>query len=90
MQRPESEILALGAFTKDLLSNVTFNALFKEYTDQMLTAIVSSAPHEVKVREFEYAKSRAMLGFLDHLAGFAEAAQNIINKSNDPDQSDED
>jgi hypothetical protein len=29
----------------------------------MLTAIVSSAPHEVKVREFEYAKSRAMLGF---------------------------
>jgi hypothetical protein len=89
MERPEHDIVALGAYTTGLLNDTTYNELFKEYTDQSLSAIINSAPHEVKVREFEYAKMQALLGFNTFLAGFATAAQNIINKDAN-NQSDED
>lgn len=74
-----------------MLSDDTFNQLFREYSDASLAAIVASQPHEVKAREFEYSKLQALIGFSNYLAGFVEAAQNIINK-NDPNniQSDED
>jgi hypothetical protein len=89
MQRTEDQILALGDGCKSILTDDTFNQLFKEYSDLSLAAIVASQPHEVKVREFEYAKLQAIIGFGNYLAGFVEAAQNIINKD-DPQQSDED
>jgi hypothetical protein len=89
MERPEHEILALGEGCRNVLTDETFNQLFKEYTDLSLAAIVASQPHETKLREFEYAKLQAVMGFSNYLAGFVEAAQNIINK-NDPQQSDED
>jgi hypothetical protein len=87
MERTESEIVAVGTFAKDLLINDTFNALHKEYTDAMLSAIVSSAPHEAKLREFEYAKVQAIIGFVNHLVGLAEAAQTIITRDTQPIQS---
>ena len=93
MQRTESEIVAVGTFAKDLLTSDTFNALHKEYTDAMLSAIVSSAPHEAKLREFEYAKVQAIIGFVNHLVGLAVAAENIINKDTqavEPDALDDD
>lgn len=69
----------------------TFNALHKEYTDAMLSAIVSSQPHETKVREFEYAKVQAISGFVNHLVDLATAAETIINKNEKPaDDADED
>jgi len=93
MERTESEIVSVGTFAKELLSSDTFNALHKEYTDQMLTSIVSSAPHETKLREFEYAKTQAIIGFVNHLVGLAVAAKNIINKDTqavEPDALDDD
>lgn len=90
MERPESEIVALGDYTKGLLNDETFNALFKEYTDQSLSAIVSSKPHELKLREFEYAKLQAMTGFADFLAGFATSAQKIIDRDAAPEAADDD
>lgn len=89
MQRSDSQIIAMGTFTKELLSSDAFCELYKEYTDQSLANIVSSQPHEVKVREFEYAKLQAVAGFVSHMAGLAEAAQTIINNSTQP-SSDED
>jgi hypothetical protein len=87
MQRTQDELLAAGEGAKIILSDGTFNQLFKEYTDLSLQAIVTSAPHETKVREFEYAKLQALKGFIEYLAGFVEAAHNILNP---PEQSDED
>ena len=84
MERTESEIIAVGTFAKELLSSGTFNALHKEYTDQMLSSIVSSQPHETKLREFEYAKTQAIIGFINHLVGLAVAAENIITKNAQP------
>lgn len=91
MQRPEHEILSLGAGAQRVLSDDAFNSIFKEYSDQCLASIVGSQPHEVKAREFEYAKLKALIGFSQHMVSYAEAAQTIINK-NDPNniQSDED
>ena len=90
MSRTDDEILSLGAYTKDLLTGETFNELFKEYSDLSLANIVNSKPHEVKLREFEYAKLQALTGFLQHLASFAEAAENIINASAPEREPDED
>lgn len=84
MERTESEIIAVGTYAKELLSHDTFNALHKEYTDLMLSNIVSSQPHESKLREFEYAKTQAIIGFVDHLVGLAVAAENIIQKNSQP------
>lgn len=84
MQRTESEIVAVGTYARSLLESDTFNALHKEYTDAMLTAIVSSEPHETKAREFEYAKTRAMIGFVNHLLDLAVSAENIIQKNSQP------
>lgn len=84
MQRTESEIVAVGTYAKELLSSDYFNALHKEYTDAMLSAIVSSQAHETKLREFEYAKTQAIIGFVNHLVGLAVAAENIINKNEKP------
>jgi hypothetical protein len=89
MQRTESEIVAVGEYASSLLMHDTFNALHKEYTDAMLSAIVSSQPHEAKLREFEYAKVQAIIGFVNHLVSLAEAAQAIINKNTQPIQSDD-
>lgn len=80
MDRPEHEILALGDGARGVLSDETFNALFKQFSDLCLQTIVSSQPHEVKVREFEYAKLQALIGFSQYLASFVEAAENIKNK----------
>jgi hypothetical protein len=88
MQRPEDEILALGEGAERVMRDDAFNTLFKEYSDQCLAAIVGSQPHEAKLREFEYTKLQALIGFSTHLASYVEAAQNIINK--DKTQSDED
>jgi hypothetical protein len=88
MQRTESEIIAVGTYAKDLLSSDTFNALHKEYTDAMLTAIVSSQPHETKLREFEYAKTQAITGFVNHLLDLAVAAETIIQKNAQTDEDD--
>lgn len=63
-----------------MLSDETFNQLFREYSDASLAAIVASQPHEVKAREHEYAKIQALIGFNEYLVGFVEAAQNIINR----------
>jgi hypothetical protein len=82
--RTESEIVAVGTFAKDLLQSDTFNSLHKEYTDAMLTAIVSSQPHETKLREFEYAKTQAITGFVNHLLDLAVSAENIIQKNAQP------
>jgi hypothetical protein len=90
MERSDQELLALGDFAKGLLTNDTFNVVFKEYSDLSLQAIVGSKPHETKLREFEYAKLQALVGFTDYLVGFAEAAQNLINKNDPTYQSDED
>jgi hypothetical protein len=90
MERTESEIVVVGLYAKDMLSSDTFNALHKEYTDAMLSAIVTSAPHEAKLREFEYAKVQAIIGFVNHLVGLAEAAEKIINKDTQPIDSDDD
>jgi hypothetical protein len=87
MERTQDEILALGEGARGVLTDDTFNTLFKEYTDLSLASIVASQPHEVKLREFEYAKLQALKGFADYLAGFVEAAHNITNP---PQQSDED
>ena len=81
MQRTEREIIAVGAYVKEVLLSQTFNDLYKEYTDAMLSTIVSSQPHETKLREFEYAKTQAMVGFVNHLVGLAEAAEKIIKKN---------
>lgn len=81
MQRTESDIIAVGTYAKGLLQSDTFCALHKEYTDAMLTAIVSSAPHETKLREFEYAKTQAITGFVNHLLDLAVAAETIIKKN---------
>lgn len=89
MQRTEDEILAVAEGARFILTDETFNTLFKEFSDQSLAAIVGSQPHESKLREFEYTKLQALIGFSNYLAGFVEAAQNIINK-NAPQQSDED
>jgi hypothetical protein len=87
MQRPEHEVVALGEGARNVLSDETFNTLFKEYTDLSLSAIANSAPHETKLREFEYAKLQAIKGFAEYLASFVEAAHNITNP---PQQSEED
>jgi hypothetical protein len=70
-----------------LLTSQTFNELHKEYTDEMLSRIVSSQPHETKLREFEYAKTQAIMGFVNHLVALAVAAENIITKNAQPIQS---
>lgn len=88
MQRPDSEVVALGEFAKAFLTNETFNTIYKEYTDLMLNSIITSEPHELKKREFEYAKAQAIIGFVNHLTGYAVAAENIIQQSTE--QSDED
>ena len=80
MERTEDQILTLGEGCKRVLSDDTFNQLFREYSDASLAAIVASQPHETKAREFEYAKLQALIGFSNYLAGFVEAAENIINK----------
>lgn len=90
MQRTDDELLALGEFATNLLSDDTFNRVFKEYSDLILQSIVTSKPHETKLREFEYAKLQALTGFTEHLMGFAEAAHRILNPTNEHDQSDED
>jgi hypothetical protein len=87
MERTQDEILALGEGARNVLSDDTFNTLFKEYTDLSLQAIVASQPHETKAREFEYAKLQALKGFAEHLTGYVLAAHNILNP---PQQSDED
>ena len=87
MERTEDQILTLGEGCKRVLSDDTFNQLFREYSDASLAAIVASQPHEVKLREFEYAKLQALKGFAEYLASFVEAAHNITNP---PQQSDED
>ncbi|MBR1173896.1 hypothetical protein JQ617_08020 [Bradyrhizobium sp. KB893862 SZCCT0404] len=81
MQRTDDEILAVGAYARSLMTDETFNALYREYTDGMLANIIASQPHEVKVREFEYAQIRAMTGFMSHLVGLAESAAKIIEKN---------
>jgi hypothetical protein len=88
MQRPEHEIVSLGEGAERVLSDDAFNVIFKEYSDQCLASIVGSQPHETKLREFEYTKLQALIGFSHHLASYVEAAHNIINK--DKHQSDED
>ena len=90
MERTDDQILALGEGCRRVLEDETFNQLFKEYSDASLATIVASQPHEVKAREHEYAKIQALIGFSNFLAGFVEAAQNIINRSNPNIQSDED
>ena len=80
MQRSEDELLALGEGAKRVLTDDVFNQLFREYSDASLAAIVASQPHEVKAREFEYTKLQALIGFSNYLAGFVEAAQNILTK----------
>lgn len=90
MQRTESATVAVGTYAKEILSSITFNELHKEYTDEMLSAIVSSQPHEAKLREFEYAKVQAMIGFVNHLVGLAEAAEAIIQKNTQPIVQDDD
>jgi hypothetical protein len=92
MERTESEMIAVGTYVKDVLLSDTFNALYKEYTDAMLSAIVSSQPHEAKLREFEYAKTQAMTGFVNHLVGLAAAADKLIkkNEQQNEDHADED
>jgi hypothetical protein len=87
MERTESDTVAVGAFCKDLLNNHTFNELHKEYTDEMLSRIVSSQAHETKLREFEYAKTQAIIGFINHLVALVVAAENIITKNAQPIQS---
>lgn len=88
MQRPEHEIVALGAGCKTILSDDTFNRLFREYSDASLDAIVQSQPHETKLREFEYTRLHALKGFTNFLVSFVEAAQNIINKDLTEDEPD--
>ena len=87
MERTESEVVALGEGARNVLTDATYNTLFKEYTDISLASIVASQPHEVKLREFEYAKLQALKGFAEYLASFVEAAHNITNP---PIKSDED
>lgn len=80
MERTQDQLLTLGEGCKRILTDDVFNQLFREYSDASLAAIVASQPHETKLREFEYTKLQALIGFSNHLAGFVEAAENIINK----------
>jgi len=90
----DDQILDVGAYARALVENETFNRLYKDYTDGMLSRIVESQPQETKAREFEYAQIRAMTGFIGHLVGLAEAAARIIEKNEaqslDPDEVGED
>ncbi len=79
MQKTTAEIIAQGQWAQELLSSDLYCAMFKEYTDAMLATIISSAPHELKVREFEYAKLQAMVGFNNHLTSLAMQAQSLLN-----------
>uniref|UniRef100_E6VL39 Uncharacterized protein n=1 Tax=Rhodopseudomonas palustris (strain DX-1) TaxID=652103 RepID=E6VL39_RHOPX len=79
MQKPTERIIAEGQWAQELLSSDHYCAMFKEYTDAMLATIVSSAPHEVKAREFEYAKLQAMIGFNNHLTSLVMQAQSLLN-----------
>lgn len=90
MQKPESQIVAEGTPAKALLESDFYCAMFKEFTDVALAAIVASQPHETKVREYEYTKIQAMIGFNEHLTGLAVSAQNIINKNTQPSAEDAD
>jgi hypothetical protein len=87
MQRPEHEVLALGEGARNVLSDDTVQHAVQGIHGPLPQCHRGSAPHEVKLREFEYAKLQAIKGFAEYLASFVEAAHNITNP---PQQSDED
>lgn len=82
--RTDEETVVVGEYAKTLLSSDLFCGLYKEYTDTLLSNIVNSDPHETKVREYEYAKIRAISEFVNGLADLAKAAAQIVEKNNKP------
>jgi hypothetical protein len=81
MNKSDAQIIAEGQQAMELLTSDFFNAMHKEYTDAILASIVQSQPHETKLREFEYAKLQAVIGFVNHLSAAATAAHNAVSVS---------
>lgn len=87
-QKQDHEIIAEGQEAEQLINNEFFNAMYREFTSACFDAIANSKPHETKLREFEYAKLQAIMGFNGALIERAMAAHNLLNKPQDDDADD--
>lgn len=75
------QIVALGAYCEALMRDDAFNLLCGMYREQLYTAMMSTKPHETKMREGLYAEGWGLHNFLAMMKGFVDARDALLNEA---------
>lgn len=71
-------ILSVGTFCSNLLQDPTFQSLQALYENSCVAETLTTKPHEVKLREFQYTKVIAFREFTDFLKKFVKQKDQAI------------
>jgi hypothetical protein len=84
----EDELIALGEYCEQLLSQDYFATLVQQFDAQCYTQMMESEPHEKMKRESVYCEYRGCKAFLDHLRAFVDQKNQTLQRNAAPSQED--
>lgn len=74
-------LLNIGSYCETLLQDPMFQYICSWYETQASTEMLSTKPHEIKAREYAYAKVQAHREFLSGLMDFVKQKNQALEKS---------
>jgi hypothetical protein len=84
----EDELIALGEYCEQLLSQDYFATLVQHFDMQCYQQMMVSEPHEKMKRESAYNEYRGCKAFLDHLKAFVDQKNATLARNAAPSQED--
>lgn len=89
MDLPNDEIVTLGAYIEDLLSQEEFNTLVRYVQLTAYQNFQSTAPSDKEGRELAYAEFNGLRNFLDQMMTIVHRRDELIKELETPSSSDD-
>lgn len=78
MIREDEDVVALGDYCEKVLEAPHFNSLFDEFKSDRFNMMLSTKPHETKMREGIYAEMNALGEFLALMKSYVDKRNDLI------------